>query len=97
MTTPVPQPGPAQPVPPFDTGNPLLGEQPANLTTALVQTPLGQRLALTVRTASTTATVFLAKADADTWAANIKATADQMSGAGLIVAPGNGMPVKGQG
>ena len=58
MTTPA---APAPP-PPFDTGNTLLGEQPAQLVTAAVQTPAGQRLALTVRTPSATVTVFLAGA-----------------------------------
>ena len=46
-------------VAPVDTGNGLLSEVPAQVTTALMQTPHGQRLALTVRTASTTLTVLL--------------------------------------
>jgi hypothetical protein len=86
-----------EPAAPFDTGNQLLAEVPAQCFTALVQTPLGQRLALTIRTPSSTNTVFLGKDDAITWAGNIRGTAKQMSGSGLIVAPGNGMPVKGQG
>ncbi len=88
MTTPQPAP--------LDTGNQLLTQTPAQLTTTLVQTPAGQQMALTIRTASTTLTVFLAKADGETWAANIKRTVDAMSGAGLIVA-GNGMVPKGEG
>jgi hypothetical protein len=77
---------PQQPAP-FDAGNPLLAEVPAQLATALIDTPLGQRLALTIRTASTTLTVILGQADAKTWAGNI---------AGLVVA-GPGMPVNGNG
>lgn len=80
------------PAPPVDTGNTLLGETPAQLTTALIQTPAGQRLALTIRTPSTTLTVLLGKDDAATWAANIKGTADQMSCSGLIVAKGSVTP-----
>lgn len=44
---------------PVDLGNQLLGETPAQLATALLDTPAGQRLALTIRTASTTLTVLL--------------------------------------
>ena len=44
MTPEVPQ------VPPFDTGNQLLSEQPSQLTTQLMDTPAGQRLVLTIRT-----------------------------------------------
>ena len=69
-----------------DAGNGLLAETPANLTTALVETPQGQRLALTIRTASTTLTVLLGAADARTWAGQVKGAADQMSASGLIVA-----------
>jgi hypothetical protein len=89
---------PQQPAPPFDPGNQLLGEQPAQCTTALIPTAVGQRLALTIRTPSATLTVFLGKDDAITWAGNLRNTAKQMSGSGLIVAaPGNGIPVKEQG
>ena len=70
----------------MDASNSLLGETSAQLSTALMQTPAGQRLALTIRTASTTLTVFLAAADAKVWGANVKAAADQMSTSGLIVA-----------
>lgn len=82
--------------PPVDPCNQLLGETPAQLTTALIPTPAGQRLALTIRTASMTATVLLGAADAKTWGANITRTADQMSGSGLVVA-GAAMPVNGNG
>jgi hypothetical protein len=86
-----------QPLPPIDPGNPLLDGGPARLTTSVVETADGQRLALTIRTASTTLTVFLNQDGARTWAANITGTAGRMSAAGLIVAPGNGLPVKGPG
>ena len=94
--SPLPHDDP-QPVPPLDTGNQLLSGQPAQITTALMQTAAGQQMALTIRTPSTTLTVFLGKDDAIGWARNIEGTAKQMSGSGLIVAAGNGMPVKGQG
>ena len=74
---------------PFDTGNPLLAEQPATITTAVIPTPLGQRLALTIRTPSATLTVFLGGADAKTWAAQLTRDAAGMSSAGLIAANGN--------
>lgn len=79
---------PQQAVPPFDAGNPLLGEQPAQMTTALIQTPAGQRLALTIRTPSATVTVFLAGPDAKAWAARFTCDAVGMSGAGLVAANG---------
>ena len=78
MTAPAP--------PPFDAGNQLLAETPAQLTTATVDTPAGQRLAVTIRTASTTQTVFLQGADAKTWAAQLTREASAMSGSGLAVA-----------
>jgi hypothetical protein len=88
MTTPAP--------PLVDEGNALLAEAPAQCSTGLVQTPAGQRLALTVRTPSTTLTVLLGQADAKVWAANISTAAAQMSAAGLIVA-GPGQVVNGNG
>lgn len=87
MTTPN---QPQQPVPPIDPGNTLLAETPAQLVTGLIQTAQGQRLALTIRTASTTFTVLLGQADGRTWGRNIIQTADAMSASGLIVA-GPGM------
>lgn len=81
---------PQLPASPVDTGNALLAEQPAALVTALVQTPGGQRLALTVRTPSATVTVFLAGQDAKAWAARLTQDAGAMSAAGLVVA--NGLP-----
>lgn len=84
MTTPLP-PGPEVPV---DTANQLLGETPARFLTSLIETAAGQRLALTIRTSSTTLTVLLGAADAKTWAALFSGAAAAMSQSGLIVSNG---------
>ena len=84
----MPQPPPGVP-PPVDLGNGLLAETGAQLSTALVQTPAGQRMVLTVRTSSATLSVFLQGNDAKVWARQISALAGQMSGAGLVVANGH--------
>jgi hypothetical protein len=81
----MPAPPPAAP---FDAGNALLAEQPAQLVTAVVQTPAGQRLALTVRTPSATVTVFLPGPDAKAWAARLTTDAGSMSASGLVIAGG---------
>lgn len=80
-----PAPTAPPPAPPIDNGNGLLGETPATLTTGLVNTPNGQRAALTIRTPSTTLTVFLGQQDARTWAEHLRRTAEQMTGGGLII------------
>ena len=77
-----------QPDMPVDQGNPLLGETPARLSLTLVETPQGQRLAVTIRTPSTTLTILLNSADAKTWAGLLSGAAAQMSASGLIVANG---------
>lgn len=82
-------------VPLFDEGNKLLGELPAQLTTDIVDTPGGQRLAMTIRTPTTTLTIFLRGADAKSWAAQLSAEAAMLSGAGLITANGVTSQVKG--
>ena len=84
MTTP--------PISPFDQGNQLLAETPAQMTTVLLDTPAGQRLALTIRTPSTTVTVLLAGKNAREWAAMLTRTADTMSASGLIVAGPGAVP-----
>jgi hypothetical protein len=91
MSTPASQP--------VDPGNQLLGETPAQLTTATLPTATGQRLVLTIRTPSTTLTLLLSKDDAILWAGNIRETAKAMSGSGLIVANGAMPPAapKGKG
>lgn len=78
--------------PPFDAGNSLLAETPALLTTSLLDTPSGQRLAVTVRTPSTTLTVLLNGADAKTWGDHLSAQAAPMSRSGLVVASGGALP-----
>lgn len=67
-------------------GNKLLGELPAQLTTDVITTAAGQRLVLTVRTPTTTLTVFLRGADAKAWAHQLSSEAAVMSDAGLITA-----------
>ena len=86
---------PTQPQP-FDQGNGLLAETPAQMQTALIDTPAGQRMVLTIRTASTTLTVLLSAADAKQWGSNLVGTAAKMSASGLVVA-GAAMPVNGNG
>ena len=54
--------------------------------TAVLGTPAGQRLAMTVRTPSATVTVLLSGADAKTWAAQLTRAAAGMSSSGLVVA-----------
>lgn len=76
-------------VPLSDPGNALLAEQPAQLALAVVGTPKGSRLLLTIRTPTSTVTVFLNTADAKMWAALLNREASAMSAAGLIVAGGN--------
>jgi hypothetical protein len=77
MTTP--------PVPLFDVGNPLLAPGPANLDTGSVTGPGGKIGMVTLRTSSSTQTVFLDAADLRTWAALLTGLADQLSG-GLVQA-----------
>lgn len=81
---PAPPPTPAN-IPPIDASNPLLGETQAMIATALLDSTGGQRCALTIRTASTTLTVFLNQDDAKKWAEILRNAANQMSGSGLIV------------
>lgn len=93
MTAPVngaPPPGSEGPhiqhgIPPFDTGNQLLGIVPQNFTTSLVDTPLGQRLCATVRTTDATLTVFLTKDEAEQWVQVLRQTLGAMSG---LIIPG---------
>lgn len=82
-------------VPAVDPGNGLLSEVPAQLTTALVTTPAGQKLAVTIRTTSATVTVFLGGADAKLWAQQLAKDAALVPGAGLVVARGAMLPAHG--
>jgi hypothetical protein len=74
---------------PFDAGNRLLDEVPAELTTTIMNGPGGQRLAVTVRTPSTTVTVLLAKDWAERWRDQIASAIASMSG---LILPLNGDP-----
>lgn len=89
--TPTPPPDNSS-VPPVDQGNPVLGPGPALLSLHRITPPGGEQLvSLTIRTPSTTLTVFLGRQDALTWARMLRAEAQQLSG--LIVASGlNGSP-----
>lgn len=71
---------------PFDPTNRLLSETPAEMTVGLVQTQGGQRLAVTIRTASTTVTVFPDRAVADAWRGMLATALSQMNG--LIIPRG---------
>jgi len=65
---------------PWDPANTLLHETTAQLTTEGVNTPDGPRLAVTIRTNSTTTTVFLRKGNALAWGEKITADASRMAG-----------------
>lgn len=71
-------------IPPADPGNQLLAEVPAQLTTAIADTPAGKRLVMTIRTPSTTVTVFLDRDDARAWGDKVKTEADQMGGLTVV-------------
>jgi hypothetical protein len=92
MTTPIPQQG----TPPFDPGNQLLAGGPAQLTVDEVLTPQGKAATLTIRTASTTLTVFLSREDLAAWAQSMQQRADAMSGL-LLVGAGAMPPAAGVG
>jgi len=76
------------PMPPVDPGNHLLSEVPATFSCTPVNGPGGQRLALTIRTQSTTLTVLLVKDDAKRWRDVMTEAIGKMSG---LIVP-NGAP-----
>jgi hypothetical protein len=84
MTTP-PQP------PPFDQGNQLLAGGPAQLTVNEVMTAQGKLASLTIRTTSTTLTVFLSREDLAAWATSMQRQSDAMTG--LLLVPAGAMPL----
>lgn len=86
---------PQQPQTPFDTGNGLLNPTDCVMAVTAVKGPQGERLAVTLRTASTTMTVFLDKASADNWASTLKTAASKMTN--LILANGSDLPTLGGG
>lgn len=66
---------------PYDPANTLLQETQAQVTVeAMVNTPAGPRVCLTLRTASMTATVFLAKGNALTAGEKILSEARKLPG-----------------
>ncbi len=75
--------------PPVDPGNPyvLAGEYPAIMTLTGINTPVGQRLLLTIRCGPATLTVLLNRDDAKAWAAQLDSAASSMSGL-IIAGPG---------
>ena len=75
--------------PPVDPGNPLLGPTATTMQMAIMETPQGQRLALTIRTPASTTTVFLNGEEARNWAAGLTRMASMLSASGLIVANGH--------
>ena len=72
-------------LPPFDPGNQFLSIGDSSLTTSPQQTPIGQRLCVTVRTNSTTLTVFLAPDEIDQWVEVLRHGKGQMNG---LILPG---------
>ncbi|HTX49208.1 MAG TPA: hypothetical protein VME40_07445 [Caulobacteraceae bacterium] len=81
MTTPHGEPA-------IDLANNLLSEQPARIFFAKIPAPLGERLAMTIRTTSATVTVLLSGKDAKTWAKLFTAQAEGMSETGLATGSG---------
>jgi hypothetical protein len=72
-------------LPPLDPGNNLLQPVPSNLTVSMVQTPHGQRMAATIRTADVTLTLFLAQDEVDAWVNVLVQGKGQMNG---LILPG---------
>jgi hypothetical protein len=65
---------------PFDTGNTLLDISQANFTAGKIPMPDGSnRLIWTIRTPSTTLTLFLTKTDGQTWCDAFQASVDDFS------------------
>jgi hypothetical protein len=66
-------------IPPVDPGNPILAPTPVIWSTAQVETPHGPRLAVTLRTTSTTLTLLLEREHAARLGSDITRAAGQMS------------------
>lgn len=75
----------SHPQPLVDVGNELLTQVQARLDTGSLATPGGKTGVVTIRTASTTLTVFIGTADLRNWASLLSELADEMSG-GLVPA-----------
>lgn len=72
---------------PVDPGNDMLSVVPCKLTASVQQTPLGQRMAVTIRTVDSTLTLFLARDEADNWVNVLAQVRAQMTG---LILPGSG-------
>lgn len=72
---------------PYDTGNTLLEETPAQMTAVWLSTRAGYRLAVTIRTSSATVTAMLSGPDIGNWAALLReASRKDMTTGGIVVA-----------
>lgn len=85
-----PQPAAA----PVDEGNPILATGPALLSTSFIDLPggAGKRLVATIRTSSTTCTVFLDADQAHQWAFTFGSQAAKMP---RLVVPGLDQALRG--
>lgn len=78
-----------------DTANTLLQPSPAALLTGTIDTQQGQYAIITIRTASTTLSIFLDKKDVQAWAGQLHGLAAQMTTAGLTVIRQPGIVIPG--
>lgn len=69
----------------IDTGNPLLARVPVDLKTGAVETPAGKLGVLTLRTSSSTLTLFLSAGDLRDWTRLLTELANQLTG-GIVPA-----------
>jgi len=73
---------------PYDTGNTLLAEVPAQMTAVPMSTADGPRLGVTIRTSSATVTVLLSQDDASNWSKVLARGGQGLgSGSGLVLPP----------
>ena len=68
-----------------DAGNALVAQVPTQIHSGSVMTPAGKLGVVTLRTASTTMTVFLSGAELRSWATMLTGLADEVTG-GLVTA-----------
>lgn len=71
----------------IDPSNRLLNQTPSVLTTGRIQTPMGDRGVITIRTDSATLTVMLAKPELMNWIKSLQEMASQMSGLAVATVP----------
>jgi hypothetical protein len=79
----------------IDTANTLLQPSPVVLFTGTTDTPQGQRAIITIRTASTTLSIFLDKKDVQAWAGQLHGLAAQITASGLTVIRQPGIIISG--